>query len=104
MRLPAFAASVFFSALGLLLGACSGDNDEGGAFLEQIATEPEGDTASPEATVTAVVAAEPDAPEVVEATTPELRISSTWIAPGTTILVSVRNTTSPGTASLLDRD
>ncbi|HET9200519.1 MAG TPA: M23 family metallopeptidase, partial [Dehalococcoidia bacterium] len=105
MRHPASAASVLLLFLASFGTACSSDGDEEGLLFEELredaAPEEPAETRTPSA-VDATVDSQRE--ELVEAPEPELRVSSTWMAPGSTILVSVRNTSSGGTAYLLDRE
>jgi murein DD-endopeptidase MepM/ murein hydrolase activator NlpD len=106
MRPPAYAAFSFVTVLVVLLLACSSDGDEGGLLFEELSEERAGEDREPaEASSPAVeptVASQLDEP--VEPAEPELRVSSTWMAPGSTIVIAVRNTSSGGMAYLLDRE
>jgi murein DD-endopeptidase MepM/ murein hydrolase activator NlpD len=103
MRSPVAAAAVLLTALALSSAACSSSKGDSELFFEEATNEATEDSSARAETE---VAAEPEveAPEVVEPVAPEVRVSSTWMAPGSTIIVSVRNTSSGGTAYLLDRE
>lgn len=103
MRLPALAASALFLFLASGLVACSSGDDEGGLLFDEVseAVSDETETSTP---AVEQATAESEPVEVAETAPPEVRVSSSWIAPGSSVVVSVRNTTSAGTAYLFDRE